>query len=308
MQKDSPLKIYFEKPATGESLSIFRILIGLYGIIQALILRPDFGDFVSDKGWLNWDISQAFTMPWQPHIKYVAHLFSFLGIPSSVVPDIIYYLFLLSLFFLIAGLFTRMAALLSWLLFWIISSSMRMYTYGADYFLQLALFYMIFMPVNKTYSLDNLFGFATNAPSYLVTFSQRVMQLHLCLVYFFSGMSKVHNPLWLDGNGVWAIIYHSDWASFNFSWMASVPIIPQLVGIAVIALEVFYLVCMWIPRVRSYWFVLISLMHIGIGFVLGIPMFAAIMIIFSFSAWYNDILADAIWRLKPQPRKAVSAI
>src|SRR5688572_8719139 len=77
---------------------------------------------------------------------------------------------------------------------YVIMCSIDIYVYGVDIFLQIALFYFMFMPINKALSLDAFRKSVNKNPSWTVTLSMRVFQIHLCLIYLSSGYEKMLSP------------------------------------------------------------------------------------------------------------------
>ena len=136
----------------------------------------------------------------------------------------------------------------------------------------MSLFYCIIFPVGKYYSLSNkLF---MEKQKFNVFNYQRVIQIHLCIIYFSSGVSKFLDYNWWNGNSMWksvASIYN------NYSQIPTV--ILTITGIGVILLETLYPFLVVSRRSRLITISLCILMHISIGVMLKLYSFAAIMIV-----------------------------
>lgn len=190
-------------------------------------------------------------------------------------------LYVFSLILLLVGFTTRFAAVLAWFSHWTLMASGHTTNYGADQFAQIFLFYMIFMPMGETLSLDALFRGTAAVPSWQARLSLRVLQIHLSLVYIISGFEKAAGPQWWDGDTIWRALMLPIYAQYNFAWVAQVPWFAKVVGWGTLVLEIFYPLFIWIPKTRKTWIALTVAMHIGIAVFLGLWVFGAIMSIFT---------------------------
>ena len=76
--------------------------------------------------------------------------------------------------------------------------------YGVDHFMTIGLFYLMLSPLPDRYSADwQLRKLRPKNRQLLGFFWQRVLQLHLCVIYFFSGLTKCLGSGWWDGSSVW---------------------------------------------------------------------------------------------------------
>ena len=64
-------------------------------------------------------------------------------------------------------------------------------TYGVDNFATIGLFYLMFAPLPDRFALDYVRKKPPLPNHYGAEVCQRVLQLHICIVYFFSGLTKV---------------------------------------------------------------------------------------------------------------------
>jgi hypothetical protein len=170
--------------------------------------------------------------------------------------------------------------------------TLRTFTYGVDIFLHIALFYMMFMPVARAYSLDVRQGRVSPLPSWGVTLSLRVLQIHLCFVYLSAGFEKAMSPDWWAGNVIWRSLAQPEFRQFDFTWLAHYPWIAVALGCSTIIIEMGYCLAMWIPRLRVFWLAGIVSLHLGIGLFLGLRLFGLIMILLSVSAFGYEAWQD----------------
>lgn len=288
---------FFTTPQSPAPLGLFRILIAGFALIQAFTWYPDWQAFFGRDAWIQWEISQALSQPWNPHLGKIYELLAPLGISEEGLVQGFFWIYVLCTTGLLIGWFTRLWAILTWLCHYAIMSTIPTFVYGVDIFLQIALFYIMVMPVAKAFSLDVRLGRVSREPSWGVTMSIRVLQIHICLAYLSAGYEKMLAAEWWDGNVLWRSLVQPDFRQFDLTWIASHPWIAKALSWFTMIIETGYCVGMWIPRVRIFWLAGIISLHIGIGLFLGLYFFGLIMILLSVSAFgyaaYQDWQA---WR------------
>lgn len=187
------------------------------------------------------------------------------------------YSYVIVLFFLLFGLFTRYAAFVALILQLIIFKSFSPFNYGYDNFLTMSLFYCVVFPVGRYYSLDSLI-FKFKSKIHLNY--KRVIQIHLTIAYFFSGFAKALDSGWWDGNSVWKALVSVDNSYYTLS-----PLILILAGIGTVLLELSYPVLMCFRKSRGYALIAVILMHSSIAIFMGLYAFSAIMIAWNIAAF-----------------------
>lgn len=204
----------------GSSLAFFRIIFGLLMFVAEL-------RFIL-KGW----ITEFYVKP--------QFFFTFYGFDwiHPLLEPYIYWVFygLVFLSILITtGLFYRFAIVAFFILFTYVELLDKSVYLNHYYQVSLLSFLMCFLPMNHSYSLDNLFK---NKLSFLLskTYTQNWMlwalRVQVGMVYFFGGMAKLRydwlltaQPLriWLSANEHLSIIGHlltEKWVAFTLSWLA----------------------------------------------------------------------------------------
>lgn len=289
------ISAFFTEPVSPVPLGIFRLLVAAFVLVQAILWYPDWTAFFGNEGWIQWEISKALTQSWFIHVQDVYHLlhslFNFTEIQSVWA---LYTAYIISATGLLLGWHTRVFAVATWFCHYIMVSSIPTFIYGVDIFLHIALFYMMVMPVNKAFSLDLLQKRASPLPTWQTTLALRVLQIHLCLVYFSSGFEKALVGQWWSGDVLWRALVQPDFRQYNFDWLAGFPFICKALSWFTIITETLYGIAVWIPRVRVFWIASIILLHLGIGMFLGLWLFALMMIVLSLSAFGYSVYLDAI--------------
>jgi hypothetical protein len=284
---------FFCAPQSPAPLGLFRLLMAAFALFQAILWFRDWHAFLGADGWVQWEISRALGQEWQLHLLHIAAILKRVGISDSQTVTLFYWGYIASLLALLVGWHTRIAAFLACGFHYVIMNTVPIFVYGMDIFLQIALFYLVLMPVAKAYSLDVWQGRVSRAPTWGVTLSRRVLQIHLCLVYISAGFEKVRSPEWWTGNVMWRALVQPDFRQYDFTWLARCPWLAMLSSWFTMLIESGYCIAMWVPRVRVVWMMGIVLLHLGIAVFMGLGLFGIIMILLSISAFgwevWNDI-------------------
>ena len=103
----------------------------------------------------------------------------------------------------VLGIFSRFAAVLAWFLHLCVARSGSFVSYGVDDFITIGLFYLMLSPLPDRFALDRWLRDPKPQDSAMLGFFHRVLQLHLCLIYFFSGLTKCLGQGWWNGENLW---------------------------------------------------------------------------------------------------------
>jgi len=249
-------------------------------------------DLFGDEGWIQWEISKAAVTTWSIHLADFYQIVAHLGLDKQEAVVLFFCTYIVMATSVLVGLFTRMSTVLLWLLHCMILNTLSDFIYGVDIFLHIALFYLIIFPVNRYYSIDNLI-FKNRKIVISNKVYNKILQVHLCIIYFSSGIEKAMHADWWNGNSVWYTLNHADFTTIQVAHiLLGYPYLLQLLGIGTLVIELFYAVVMWIPRWRSIMLVLVISMHVYIGIALGLGVFSLMMILLSVTAWFSDCLND----------------
>ena len=95
------------------------------------------------------------------------------------------------------------AAIAAWFLHLSAIKSSALLSYGVDNFTSIGLFYLMLSPLPDHLALDSRWRKWPPKNAQLQSFWQRVLQLHLCVIYFFSGLTKLLGSGWWNGESLW---------------------------------------------------------------------------------------------------------
>jgi len=266
-------------------LGIFRVLIAGFALLQAALWYPDWHAFFGEEGWIQWEISKALNEGWRIHMYHVHSVFKHLGLSASHTVEVFFWLYVSSAIGLLLGWFTRVWAILTWALHYVLLSTITTFVYGVDIFLHISMFYLMVMPAGKALSLDVRQGRVSSEPSWSVTLSIRVLQIHMCLAYLSAGFEKMLAADWWNGNVLWRSLVQPEFRQYDLIFLADYPWIAKILSWFTMIIETGYFIGMYIPKVRVLWLTGIIMLHLGIGMFLGLWLFGLIMILLSISAF-----------------------
>ncbi|MEO1033806.1 MAG: hypothetical protein AAFX55_20655 [Bacteroidota bacterium] len=259
-------------------LVFFRMGIALIALIELASLYMDLPSFFSLSETL---IPQELMYLQFGDFMYLHSFYEFLE--THGLTGIFYKLsvptYIIALVCLFLGLFTRYVAGIALILQLIIFRSFGPFNYGYDFFLTMSLFYCLVFPVGHYFSLDaKIFKRSKD-----VSFNyRRVLQIHLAIAYFFSGIAKGLDVGWWNGNSVWKAITSVDNSFYSFY-----PVLLTIVGIGTVLLEFSYPFLVYKKGTRKYVITAIILMHASIAMMMGLYAFSAMMIVWNVAAFGN---------------------
>lgn len=287
-------------------LGFFRVTVALIALLHFLSIQADFDLLFSYSGLVQPDIINA------KHVAPIPTIFDIHKTLLNVWPKLSYdivlgffrYAYIVSLVLLSIGFFTRFNALLALLSQLILINSIHFYQYGADSFTTILLFYCFLFPTGKVWSVDNkIFKRKQQTAANTSMICLRLLQVHMCMVYFIGGFEKVLGINWHNGEAMWkALTNHNVRGLFHVEFLKDTPLF-FIIGWATIIVEGLYPVFINIRKTRLLWLSLTIGMHIGIAVFLGLTFFAAIMIIFNLAAYYVPYLKPRESKKAPDTRK-----
>jgi hypothetical protein len=184
------LEKFFFPFRSANWITILRIGLGLQLIIYSASLRQDWNYLfaASSQGLINRDLTEdilSLETPLVPRLGWLVSAGRNVGLSEERILQLCWFGLLASGIFLLLGFLSRPAAIAGWLLHLAARSSGGFITYGVDQFMTIALFYLAIAPLPDRYSFDALLRGKGGGESRRAGFHLRVLQIHLCLIYFF---------------------------------------------------------------------------------------------------------------------------
>src|SRR5207244_2093820 len=156
---------------------------------------------------------------------------------------------------------------------------------GVDNFMTIGLFYLMLSPLPDRYSLDCRLRKPAPKDAPIVGFWRRVLQFHLCLIYFFGGLTKALGGGWWDGSNLWRALIRPPFNLISPEILVRWKYMFPVAGIAICLLETSYPFFIWNRRTRGIWLIFICVMHLAIGLTMGMYLFAFVMIVLNIAAF-----------------------
>lgn len=281
---------FFRKNTNAEFLSFFRIAVGLIILLQFYATIDDFDRLFSSSSIIPQDIMNVFTPDWLITFPKIVSFFQSFGISESIIILITKTSFTALCLFIIFGFYSRLSSFLLLILQIALLKGSSFFSYGADFFTSMSLFYLILFPSDGSFSLRN-YIFKKSSEEINITPIKRLFQIHISIAYFFSGLDKIIGFNWWNGESIWKAIhlpYANKDFNIDFSWMAEHSYLLIIIGWATIIIEMFYPVFIWYRKTQKTWLFLTVSMHLGIAIVLNLYYFSAIMIIWNITNFYFE--------------------
>jgi len=281
---------FFFAPASDLWLSVLRTGLGLQVAIYALSLRIDWAFFFAPPAHalISRQLSEflvAAESPLIPTLEWLVEGSNRIGVDDRTALFLIWVALLLSGVLLMAGLFCRASAITAWLLHLCAAKSGDLLSYGADNFMTIGLFYLMLAPLPDSYTLDRKLRKGKAQDAAMLGFFRRILQIHLCLIYFFGGLTKALGAGWWNGANIWRALTRPPFnvipPELIVTWRHLLPVL----GIAIWIIELCYPVFIWPKKTRLLWLTLACAMHVAIGLTMGMYLFALIMIVLNVAAF-----------------------
>lgn len=282
-------KFLFQRSNNYNWIVFFRISFGFFILLHFISILPDFSDLFSKQGIIPSDILDVYVPNFVLTLPKIIDKLEFFGFIESNIIIIFKLCYILLSVFIIVGLYPRITAFL--LLFLQISliKGGSFYAYGVDFFTSMSLFYLLLIPSHYKMSVHTFFRHQIKEIN--ITPYRRLFQIHLTVLYFFSGFDKLLGFNWRNGESIWKAInlpsVNQDF-NFDFEFLADYPIALVAIGWVTIIIEMCYPIFIWYPKTQFYWLILIVSMHLGIALVLNLYFFSALMIIWNITNFYYN--------------------
>ncbi len=260
-------------PADPLPLAIVRIIAGTLLAWSCAVWLMDVDAFFGPHGWLrDGDVERMNDQPWQ------WSWFFALSSPTAVRALVL--VTLVAAACLALGLATPVAAWVALVGFLAAVNRTPLTVFGFDDALGMLLIPLAIGPAGAVLSLDRRLGIATSGdgPSVSANIALRLLQVHLCVVYFFSGIAKLFGASWWEGTALWGAAANSRYRTLDITWLARHPLLVNLLTLGTVFWEVSYPALVWPRLTRRLAIAMGIFVHLGIGAAMGMGEFGLAMI------------------------------
>jgi hypothetical protein len=283
-------------------LATLRVGIGVEVILYSMSLRNDWMFLLSGTVRRLAEALLSSESHFIPRLGWFVTLAAQVGVDENRLLFAAWACLLLAGCGLVIGFASRVSAIGAWFLHLCAAKSGGFVSYGVDSFMIIALFYLMLSPLPDQYSLDwRLRGLRPKDPQ-LLGFWRRVLQLHLCIIYFFSGLAKCLGLGWWNGSSVWRALIRPPFNVIDPEILVRWKYLFPIAGILICVLEFGYPFFIWSARTRKIWLVSVCAMHVAIAVTMGMYLFSLVMIVLNLAAFAPGAfrMQDKQIRLQPE--------
>jgi hypothetical protein len=283
----------FLEAASFKPLAIFRIGVAAVLLAQVQVLWR-YRDLLMDEfGPVPWILSDRLLDPMLPRLSYLTAWLAPYGVGSGAVVTAFLAMHTIAAVLLAAGYRTRIAAIAAWATYLPLRYAGHLYFYGVGGMLLIGLFYCMFLPVGREWSLDSRREVerAKDAGDALdASLSVAVLRIHMCIVYLAAGVSKSVGDQWWSGDAIWRALSLPRFQQFDLSQISAFPLVLQAATTGAVLVQLAYPVLVWTP-LRAVIVLFVELLHLAIAVLLGLWLFSAVMIVFNVAAF-----GESLWK------------
>ncbi len=289
-------------PTDTTTLGLIRICTGAMLLYTHLVWSLDLEAFFGPHAWLSGEAVDAFyrgpVLPGAAPLATVStglmdQFFQqsyawtyFRLIQSQPMLWAVHIAALVVFLLLTLGYRSRLMSVLAWLAAVSYVHRVPAALFGLDQINCLLAMYLMVGPCGASYSLDRWLARRRagkplpSAPrSVSANVAIRLIQVHMCVIYLFAGLSKLAGPSWWDGFAIWLSFANLEYQSLDMTWMAGYPLAISFLTHLSVMWEVSYAALVWPRLTRPIWVALSIPLHLGIALCLGMMTFGLIMLV-----------------------------
>jgi hypothetical protein len=265
-------------PADPTLLGVLRILTGLMLLYTHAVWGLVLDEFFGPASWLSADLVRT--------IQADQYAYSFWWLVPDGGIRVAYILSVLVLLLFTLGLFTRWTSILALVVVISFAHRVPAAMFGLDQINAMLTLYLAIGPSGQALSLDRWLArrrlgplAPAPTPSPGANLALRLINVHMCVIYFFAGISKLQGESWWAGEAIWRAMANLEYQTIDMTWMAGYPWLINLATHVSVLWELFFCTLIWRPRLRPWMLAGAVVLHVGIGACLGMWTFALIMLV-----------------------------
>ena len=259
-------------PSNPFLLSVLRIFVGSLLAWSNFVWLLDQEGFFGLSGWQSagnvWRLNDQ---PW--HWSWYFPAQTLLATKSLTAVS------LLASISLSVGLLTRPAACIAFAGYVSAVNRAPLNTFGFDDVLGIMLVPLIIGTAGARLSVDSIFRKKQSVPNTETTIALRLIQVHLCILYFFSGCGKLLGASWWEGTALWGAVANIQYRTIDLTFLAWHPLLINALTLGTLFWEVSYSALIWPRLTRPLVLAMAAFVHLGIGLTMGMMEFGIAMLI-----------------------------
>jgi Vitamin K-dependent gamma-carboxylase len=286
-------------PADPTLLALIRIATGLMLLYTHAVWGLALDDFFGPKSWLSPALVRA--------IQSEQYTYSFWWV---VPPAAMWYAYGASMLIFACftiGLWTRVSSVLALATAISYVNRVPASLFGLDQINIMLTLYLAIGSSGQVLSVDRWLIWRKNGknapilvPTVAVNLAQRLIQVHMAIIYLFAGLSKLQGPAWWNGEAMWRAFANLEYQSMDMTGLAWYPWMVNAFTHITIIWELSFCVLIWNRLARPLVLLGAVVTHIGIGACLGMWTFGLIMLIGNAAFLPNDRVRQIVEALIPE--------
>ena len=259
--------VFWFRPVSARPLGVFRIVIGVLALGHLALTAADLNHWLTDRGLLLGDEARLLAGPWRPSIlQWVQNPVSVrLFMAATAVVAVLF----------TVGWRTRINGILLYLGLLSIHHRNILTNGGPDNLLMVLVFYAMLGPSGAAYSLDARRAAkkrgGTPAEALILPWAQRLIQLHLSLIYFDTSVLKCAGSTWLGGTALHFVLYNREFGRLDLTALCQYPILINLLTHAALLAEFALGILLWFRPTRKVTALVGVGLHFSILFMVNRP-------------------------------------
>lgn len=155
--------------------------------------------------------------------------------------------------------------------------------FGADLIGNIWLFYLILTGPGPWFNLSHFkkgwrYQPAEVSQNLLSRVGVHLIMIHLCIIYFYTGIEKLRGGSWWDGTALWTVLINSQMVIFNLEWIKNFSFLIVSITWITILFEIFFWPFVFSRRYRIPVLLFGVAFHLSIGVSMALMPFASVML------------------------------
>ncbi len=210
-------------------------------------------------------------------------------IESPGVARVVHGLALVAFLCLTLGFASRLTAVLSFIAAVSYVNRVPGALFGLDQIDCMLAMYLMLGPSGGAYSVDrwlarrkaraNATAEQPAQPTVSANIAIRLIQLHMCVIYFFAGLSKLQGEMWWSGAALWGAVANLEYQSLDATFLVRYPVLVALLTQITVYWELMFCAIVWPRLTRPVVLALAVPLHMGIAICMGMITFGLVMLV-----------------------------
>ncbi len=307
---------FWFSPTDPTLLGVVRILAGLMLLYTHAVWGLELEAFFGPNGWQSSELVQA--------LQHDQFVFSFWWwVPDGLI-HVAHWAALLVLVTFTVGLFAEVTAVLACIVAISYANRAPAALFGLDQINTMLALYLAIGGSGRALSLDRIrlrYRRIRRAvdegshridlavpPNVRANLGLRLVQVHMCIIYLFAGLSKLQGTAWWNGEAMWLAFSNLEYQSADMTWLARFPWLINLITHTTVMWEISFCALVWVPSLRPVMLALAVVLHFGIGATLGMWTFGLVMLI-GCTSFLTPTMLQRVGRLfQPSDQPAIRVV